>query len=87
MSLDSKKTEDRPLTSLEELLEYFRSAERRDGLAGLRGFPGATGDISFSARRTPEKELFFLTADRDGVRELTRAELNAGPAGAGAGGP
>ncbi len=37
MSLDSKKTEDRPLASLEELLEYFKSAERRDGqsLIGL----------------------------------------------------
>jgi glutamate--cysteine ligase len=37
MSLDSKKTEDRPLGSLDELLEYFRSAERRDGqsLIGL----------------------------------------------------
>ncbi len=55
----------------------------RDGLAALKGFKGATGDISFSPRRTPEKELFFLTADRDGVRELTRAELNARPAAAG----
>ena len=37
MSLDSKKTEDQPLTSLEELLEYFKSAERTDGqhLIGL----------------------------------------------------
>lgn len=37
MSLDSKKTEDRPLASLDELLEYFRAAERRDGqsLIGL----------------------------------------------------
>jgi glutamate--cysteine ligase len=36
MSLDSKKTEDRPLTSLDELLEYFQSAERPDGqLIGL----------------------------------------------------
>lgn len=75
---------------VKQVLEQQKPQTRaalRDGLAGLRGFPGATGDISFSARRTPEKELFFLTADRDGVRELTRAELNAGPAGAGAGGP
>ncbi len=57
----------------------------RDGLAALKGFKGATGDISFSPRRTPEKELFFLTNDRDGVRELTRAELAARPAAAGAG--
>lgn len=33
MSLDSQKTEDRPLTSLDELLEYFQSAERSDGQA------------------------------------------------------
>ncbi len=37
MSLDSKKTEDRPLTSLEDLLEYFQAGERHDGqsLIGL----------------------------------------------------
>jgi ABC-type branched-subunit amino acid transport system substrate-binding protein len=57
----------------------------REGLAAVKGFKGATGEISFSARRTPEKELFFLTVDRDGVRELTRAELNA--RGPGSGGP
>jgi hypothetical protein len=71
-----------------QVLEQGRPATRdamRLGLAGLKGFKGATGEISFSARRTPEKELFFLTADRDGVRELTRAELNA--RGPGSGGP
>jgi ABC-type branched-subunit amino acid transport system substrate-binding protein len=57
----------------------------REGLAAVKGFKGATGEISISPRRTPEKELFFLTADRDGVRELTRAELNA--RGPGSGGP
>jgi hypothetical protein len=51
----------------------------------VKGFKGATGDITFSARRTPEKELFFLIADRDGLRELTRAELEA--RGPGSGGP
>ncbi len=55
----------------------------REGLAAVKGFKGATGDISFSARRTPEKELFFLTSDGDGVRELTRAELDARAPGAG----
>jgi ABC-type branched-subunit amino acid transport system substrate-binding protein len=69
-----------------QVLEQARPQTRealRDGLAALKGFKGATGDISFSPRRTPEKELFFLAADRDGVRELTRAELNATSAGAG----
>jgi ABC-type branched-subunit amino acid transport system substrate-binding protein len=52
----------------------------REGLADLRGFKGATGDISFNARRMPEKELFFMTVDANGVREMTAAELAAGAA-------
>jgi ABC-type branched-subunit amino acid transport system substrate-binding protein len=55
----------------------------RDALAAVKGFEGATGDITIGPKRTPEKELFFLTVDRDGLRELTREEL-AGP-GAGGG--
>jgi ABC-type branched-subunit amino acid transport system substrate-binding protein len=47
----------------------------RDGLAQLKGFKGVTGDLSMSARRTPEKELFFLTVDSSGLREMTRQEL------------
>jgi len=58
-------------------------AALRDGLARLRGFKGATGDIVMGPDRTPEKELFFLTVDRNGLREMTREEL----AGPGAGGP
>ena len=50
----------------------------RDGLASVRGFKGATGDITFDARRMPEKELFFLTVDANGLREMTAAELAAG---------
>jgi ABC-type branched-subunit amino acid transport system substrate-binding protein len=70
-----------------QVLEQDKAQTRealRDGLAALKGFKGATGDITFSPRRTPEKELFFLTTDRDGVRELTRAELNARSAVTGA---
>jgi ABC-type branched-subunit amino acid transport system substrate-binding protein len=69
-----------------QVLEQGRAQTRealRVGLAGVKGFKGATGEITFSARRTPEKELFFLTADRDGVRELTHAELNARAPGSG----
>jgi ABC-type branched-subunit amino acid transport system substrate-binding protein len=69
-----------------QVIEQGRAQTRqalRDGLAGLKGFKGATGEIGFSPRRTPEKELFFLTSDREGVRELTRAELNARPPGSG----
>jgi ABC-type branched-subunit amino acid transport system substrate-binding protein len=51
----------------------------REGLASLKGFKGATGDISFSPRRTPEKELFFLMIDHEGVRELSRDELATRP--------
>ncbi len=37
MSLDSKQTEDRPISALSELVEFFRSAEQpsRDGMVGL----------------------------------------------------
>jgi ABC-type branched-subunit amino acid transport system substrate-binding protein len=52
----------------------------RDGLAAVRGFKGATGEISFDDRRTAAKELFFLTVDAGGLRELTAAELAAGAA-------
>src|SRR5512146_2119062 len=40
----------------------------RDELARVRGFHGATGEIAMGPRRTPEKELFFLTVDANGVR-------------------
>jgi ABC-type branched-subunit amino acid transport system substrate-binding protein len=55
----------------------------RDGLAAVKGFRGATGDITMGPRRTPEKELFFLTVDAGGVRELTKEELAAPGAGGG----
>jgi ABC-type branched-subunit amino acid transport system substrate-binding protein len=53
----------------------------REALAGLRDHHGATGDISFGPRRTADKTLFFLTVDRNGLREMTRDEL--APPGAG----
>jgi ABC-type branched-subunit amino acid transport system substrate-binding protein len=56
-------------------------AALRDGLAQVRGFRGATGDITMGPRRTPEKELFFLTVDGTGLREMTRQELAAPGAG------
>jgi ABC-type branched-subunit amino acid transport system substrate-binding protein len=52
-------------------------AQLRDGLAGIRGYRGATGDITIGPKRTPEKELFFLTVDQNGLREMTREELQA----------
>jgi ABC-type branched-subunit amino acid transport system substrate-binding protein len=71
-----------------QAIEQGRAQSRsalRDGLAAVRGFKGATGDITMGARRTPEKDLFFLTIDQRGLRELTRDEL-VGP-GAGAPAP
>ncbi len=56
-------------------------AALRDALAALRGFHGATGDITMGPRRTPEKELFFLTVDANGLREMKKEEL--APPGAG----
>jgi branched-chain amino acid transport system substrate-binding protein len=49
--------------------------ELRLALAAVKGFAGATGDITMGPQRTPEKELFFLTIDQGGLRELTREEL------------
>jgi ABC-type branched-subunit amino acid transport system substrate-binding protein len=58
----------------------------RAGLVAVRGFKGATGDLSFGPDRTPQKELFYLLVDpAAGLRELTREELS-GP-GPGSGGP
>jgi ABC-type branched-subunit amino acid transport system substrate-binding protein len=52
----------------------------RNAVAGVRGFVGATGDISMGADRTPEKDLFFLLIDPNvGVRELTPGELQGQP--------
>jgi ABC-type branched-subunit amino acid transport system substrate-binding protein len=50
-------------------------AQLRDGLARLKDFKGVTGDISMGPHRTPEKELFFLTVDNTGLREMTKQEL------------
>ncbi len=55
-------------------------AALRDGLAAVKGLKGATGDLTVGPRRVVEKDLFFLTVDRDGLRELSRTEL-AGPGG------
>lgn len=52
----------------------------RDGLARAR-LKGATGDIAMGSDRTPVKELFFLTVDKDGLREMTPQELAAPGAG------
>ena len=62
-----------------------RRAQTRDelrlALASVKGFAGATGDITMGPQRTPEKELFFLTIGQNGLRELTHEELTGqGPA-------
>jgi len=54
----------------------------RDALATVKNHHGAEGDITMGPSRIAEKELFFLTVDRNGLREMTREEL----AGQGAGG-
>jgi ABC-type branched-subunit amino acid transport system substrate-binding protein len=53
----------------------------REALAATRAFAGATGELSFDARREVQKPLFFLTVDKAVVRELTPQEL--APAGSG----
>jgi ABC-type branched-subunit amino acid transport system substrate-binding protein len=67
-----------------QVIEQGRAETRaalRDGLAALRGFKGATGEISMGPDRTPERELFFLTVDADGLREMKPEELAAPGAG------
>jgi len=60
-------------------------ASSRDGvrerLAARKGFPGATGDLSFDERREVTKQLFYLTVERGAVRELAPEELGPAPAG------
>jgi ABC-type branched-subunit amino acid transport system substrate-binding protein len=66
------------------ILETARPQTRpafRDALSTVKGFPGATGDITIGPRRTAEKTLFFLTVDRNGLRELTPQELATPGAG------
>jgi ABC-type branched-subunit amino acid transport system substrate-binding protein len=53
----------------------------RDGLAAMKGFPGATGELAFDARREVVKPLFFITVDKGQLRELTPQEMAATGAG------
>ena len=69
---------------LRQAVERDRATTReavRAWLAALKGFKGATGDIAFDAQREPQKQLFFLTVDKAGLRELAPAELAAPGAG------
>ncbi len=50
----------------------------RAALLKVRAFPGASGDIDVKATGEFEKNLFFLTADRDGIHEIEEAGA-AGP--------
>ena len=50
----------------------------REALGTLKNVKGATGDLTVGPRRLVEKELFYLTADQDGVRELTAEERASG---------
>jgi ABC-type branched-subunit amino acid transport system substrate-binding protein len=51
----------------------------RGALAGMRAFPGATGEIAFDARGEPVRTLFFLTVDKGAMRELRPEEMISGP--------
>jgi ABC-type branched-subunit amino acid transport system substrate-binding protein len=53
-------------------------AQFRDQLAAIQNFEGATGRTTMNPRREAEKPLFFLTIDRDGVREIAPNERPAG---------
>ncbi len=53
----------------------------REQLSALKGFPGATGELAFDARREITKQLFYITVDKGSLRELTPQELAAPGAG------
>ena len=50
----------------------------REQLASVRNFDGATGKTTFNGRREAEKLLFFLTIDKDGVREISPTDKPEG---------
>jgi ABC-type branched-subunit amino acid transport system substrate-binding protein len=69
---------------IRDVVERQRAQTRvavRDGLAAVRGLAGATGDLTMGPDRTPERELFFLTVDENGLREMKPEELAAPGAG------
>jgi ABC-type branched-subunit amino acid transport system substrate-binding protein len=69
----------------EQMAKRVQTREQlRDGLAAVKDHAGATGDITMGPDRTPQKQLFYLTIDQSGLRELTAEELAVGgPGGAG----
>jgi ABC-type branched-subunit amino acid transport system substrate-binding protein len=42
----------------------------REALSQVKDFDGATGKTTFNAEREAEKQLFLLTIDQSGVKEL-----------------
>jgi len=58
---------------LRQIIERSRPASRselREALLKVKDFPGATGTTTINAKREFDKPLFFLTIDRDQIREL-----------------
>jgi branched-chain amino acid transport system substrate-binding protein len=58
---------------LRMIVEKERPSTRaafREALTRVKDFPGATGSTTFNAKREAEKPLFFLTIDKDAIREL-----------------
>ena len=53
-------------------------AEFREQLSALKNFDGATGRTSFNQRREAEKPLFFLTIEREGIREISPTQRPQG---------
>jgi ABC-type branched-subunit amino acid transport system substrate-binding protein len=52
--------------------------EFRDHLSATKNFDGATGRTTFNDHREAEKPLFFLTIDKDGVREISPTDRPQG---------
>jgi branched-chain amino acid transport system substrate-binding protein len=56
-------------------------AELRDALVGLKDFDGATGRTSFNDKREAVKQLFLLSVDNHGVKELSPEAAGMGGSG------
>jgi ABC-type branched-subunit amino acid transport system substrate-binding protein len=69
---------------LRQIIEKQRPRTRsdlREALINLKNFEGATGRTSFNDKREAVKQLFLLSVDGRGVRELTPENTAAGGSG------
>ena len=69
---DTAKMIQRVLQSSPPTRDAFRAA-----FAGIKDFPGVTGDTSIGPDREPQKELFYLSITAQGYQELDLGKLRS----------